>query len=330
MYGLILTFAIGGAIPVGTAEPDHTFEELSSGEWFTYEVSAIDPRKVPCCFECKGIVFERHPCRLDEETRSMRIFGDRVSAGDGEALRIFIRRGRTGLDRVVVVGTRCPIDTQSERITRISGVATESSVRFFERALSKVSNSKMAQDVLFVIAQHGGVEATEALVRLSMAERPWQKDVYFWLAQLRGRPGFEAVRKAIERGPSEELGPHLVFCISQSPLPEMREELKRIARKHSDERLRGEALFWLAERHDAEVESIGLASIDQDPSMAVRKRAIFAIAQLPADRAIDTLKRVIHSDRPREIRREALFWLGQQDDDRALAEFDTIFGDGPR
>jgi HEAT repeat protein len=56
----------------------------------------------------------------------------------------------------------------------------------------------------------------------------------------------------------------------------------------------------------------------------VRKKAVFALSKLPHDRAIPALRALVESDRPRAIRREALFWLAQTNDDAVLPVFDEL------
>ena len=130
---------------------------------------------------------------------------------------------------------------------------------------------------------------------------------------------------ALKRDDSEKVKRHLVFCLSQSPLPDAAQTLVRIARQDEDDALRGEALFWLSQTGDPQTEAIAFAVIDADDASArVKKKAVFVLSQLPADRAFAALKRLVRSDRPRPIRRKALFWLAQQDDDRAIAELESI------
>jgi HEAT repeat protein len=57
---------------------------------------------------------------------------------------------------------------------------------------------------------------------------------------------------------------------------------------------------------------------------------VFALSQLPTTRAIAALKTLVESSRSREVRREALFWLAQVDDDAVLPVFDALLDSGNR
>ena len=51
---------------------------------------------------------------------------------------------------------------------------------------------------------------------------------------------------------------------------------------------------------------------------------MFALSQLPKDEGIPKLVRVARANRNREVRKDAMFWLGQSNDPRALAFFEEV------
>jgi hypothetical protein len=94
--------------------------------------------------------------------------------------------------------------------------------------------------------------------------------------------------------------------------------------KHRDEDLRGESMFWLGQTQHLDTETALLAAIFNDSSSEVRKKAVFALSQLPPKRAIPVLRGLVDARHPREVRKEALFWLAQIRDDAVLAVFDEL------
>src|SRR4051794_28538302 len=58
-------------------------------------------------------------------------------------------------------------------------------------------------------------------------------------------------------------------------------ELLTLARKDASGRVRGDALFWLAQTAGRKVAGDITAAIDNDPDTDVKKRAVFALSQLP-------------------------------------------------
>ncbi len=66
-----------------------------------------------------------------------------------------------------------------------------------------------------------------------------------------------------------------------------------------------------------------LASVE-DPDREARERAVFAVSQLPRDQGVPLLVEVARTHRDPEIRRKALFWLGQSGDPRAIDVFEEL------
>jgi len=56
----------------------------------------------------------------------------------------------------------------------------------------------------------------------------------------------------------------------------------------------------------------------------VRKKAVFALSQLDDGDGVTPLLELIRHGRETEVRREALFWLGQSDDPRAMESLETL------
>ena len=56
----------------------------------------------------------------------------------------------------------------------------------------------------------------------------------------------------------------------------------------------------------------------------MKKRAVFALSQLPKDESIPKLIDVARNNRNAEVRRQAMFWLGQTNDPRALKFFEDV------
>jgi HEAT repeats len=97
-------------------------------------------------------------------------------------------------------------------------------------------------------------------------------------------------------------------------------ELIRMARDESrPRRARTQAVFWLGQAAEAPAtqglkELVGEAALDRE----VREQAVFALSQRPKDEAIPALVNIVRTSKDPELRKKALFWLGQSGDKRAL------------
>jgi HEAT repeat protein len=65
-------------------------------------------------------------------------------------------------------------------------------------------------------------------------------------------------------------------------------------------------------------------AIANDPDTEVKKKAVFALKQMPKDEGVPKLIEVARNNKNPEVRKRAMFWLGQSEDPRALAFFEKI------
>ncbi len=103
-------------------------------------------------------------------------------------------------------------------------------------------------------------------------------------------------------------------------------DLLRLARDRSLSRdTRKSAVFWLGQAAGAAA-TAGLDSIARDPDeeREIRFAAIFALSQRPEDEGVPLLIGIARTHPDFELRKRALFWLGQSDDPRSLDLFEEI------
>ena len=101
-------------------------------------------------------------------------------------------------------------------------------------------------------------------------------------------------------------------------------ELLSIARDGSTASVKGNALFWLAQRAGARAVGTITAAIENDPDTEVKKKAVFALSQLPKDEGVPLLIQQARTNKNPAVRKQAMFWLGQSKDPRALKFFEEI------
>jgi HEAT repeat protein len=88
---------------------------------------------------------------------------------------------------------------------------------------------------------------------------------------------------------------------------------------------RRDAVFWLGQMAgDAVTANLAQLVTEDTVDRAVRESAVFALSQRPRDEGIPALIHVAQTNRDPAVRKKALFWLGQSNDPRALALFESI------
>ena len=80
---------------------------------------------------------------------------------------------------------------------------------------------------------------------------------------------------------------------------------------------------WMDETQLPFAEAID-GAIRNDPDTEVKKRAVFALTQMPDAEGVPQLIRVAKTNRNPEVREQAVFWLGQSEDPRALDFIEQI------
>jgi hypothetical protein len=121
-------------------------------------------------------------------------------------------------------------------------------------------------------------------------------------------------------------GEHAVFPAILADSVTVWPDLLRIAREaRVSRRARRQAVFWLGQAA-GEAATKGLTDLvdDRATDRDVREQAVFALSQRPHDEGVPALIRIARQNPDPELRKKAIFWLGQSDDPRALALFEEL------
>jgi hypothetical protein len=102
--------------------------------------------------------------------------------------------------------------------------------------------------------------------------------------------------------------------------------LLRIARtERLPQERRRTAVFWLSQAAgEAATRALDSIAVDDRGDREVRKQAVFALSQRSGNEGVPALIRIARTNSDPELRKTALFWLGQSDDPRAIDLFEEI------
>jgi hypothetical protein len=141
-------------------------------------------------------------------------------------------------------------------------------------------------------------------------------------------PAPEAARYllALAKQSDGDVGGQAIFAATLADSVTVWPDLLRLARDadvaHATRRT---AVFWVSQAAEAAA-TRGLDSLvgERDVDREVREQAVFALSQRPRDEGVPALIRIAKTHNDPEIRRRAIFWLGQSNDPRALALFEEL------
>ena len=310
--------------------------------WIGYGVAAVPGDRTMCCFDggwssrdgdgpaCCGT------CRLERSGSTNMTTGPATQSGGGDVVRlepsgrmiVLLRIAARQVERVRMFSDSCRLDAGGRRVIWLEGVRAADSVSYLE-SLAAASGGRQEgtlDGAVSAIALHADTEADAALDRLLAADKPERvrRAVPFWLGHSRGASGLERLRRVVKEDTSTEVRKKAVFGISQSPEPSAVAALIDTARNATSSNLRGEAIFWLAQKAGRKASEAITERIEQDPEVEVKKKAVFALSQLPPDEGVPLLLRVARTHTSPAVRKQAMFWLGQSKDPRALDFFADV------
>jgi hypothetical protein len=101
--------------------------------------------------------------------------------------------------------------------------------------------------------------------------------------------------------------------------------LQQIARTDGKASARGEAWFWLSQLAVPGIEAQITQALSQERARAMREKLVFALSQLPQERATSALIALLKQPAlPKSVRQQALFWLAQSQSSSAQIFLDQV------
>jgi HEAT repeat protein len=188
----------------------------------------------------------------------------------------------------------------------------------------------IGHNAVMAIAMHDVPAADSALERLVQPSNPLKlrENVAFWLGIERGKKGVEILEKAINADSDERFREKVTFAFSQGYSQGKQEQALKdlIGMAHNDPspRVRGQAIFWMAQIGGQKQAQQITEAIENDPETQVKEKAVFALSQLRDGEGVPLLIGVAKNNKNPVVRKKAMFWLGQSHDPRALAYLEDV------
>lgn len=147
-----------------------------------------------------------------------------------------------------------------------------------------------------------------------------------WLGDVRAAESVAFLESLVGTDPERRhrLSNAALGALSMHAEPAAQSAIERLARAHPTPAIRGDAIFWLARMAGLEMAAAITGAIDNDPDTEVKKRAVFALSQLPKDQGVPLLIDVARKNPNPAVKKQAIFWLGQSKDPRAIDFFAEI------
>ena len=302
-------------------------EILRQDGWVAYDVAMVADAGAPCCYEFHGHVVLHNGCDLDDRNWNIGRNDDdpRPLVADAK-LSVYLHVAAAQVDKVRAFASTCAL-RDAANVRRIDPVDSADSIALLARMSGSAAQKHDVADAqIAALALHADAAATPALIELADSSHPrkLREQALFWLAQMRGAPGAQAVERAATTDADPDLRANAVFALSQAHAVDAYLGIRHIAQHDASEHVREQALFWMAQMGDARARSDIIAAIGSDSSDKVREQGVFALSQLKDHEADAALIAIVRGAYPRKVKEQALFWLGQSGSDEAMKFLDDV------
>lgn len=292
--------------------------KAAEGHWLAFSLPVLEGTRSPCCWKGHWNGTGQSGCSLEGKHQS---YGTRSDSPLTENVIVYseIRDGQVHSLRLV--GEQCPVEAGGAQVTWIGSVDNGDGLDWLEAVARDGGRDSAGDSALFAFALHRSADASKRLYSLAKeTDGDLSEEAIFWLGNARGEEGFKLLKRLLEELPRGDGRRAINFALAQNDTPQAAELLFEISKSDQDPEQRGEAMFWLAQEYPQMAQGWLLEVIDTEQDEDVLEQAVFAISQLPdgaGDRILLSLAK--NDQASRKVRRQALFWLAQSDNDSSVA-----------
>jgi tetratricopeptide (TPR) repeat protein len=195
------------------------------------------------------------------------------------------------------------------------------STGLLEEILRSNADESIKGKALFALSQQNEPRAQQALREFALREsesEDLRDKAIFWLGQRRSADNTEFLRSLYSRLTNQELKEKVLFSLSQQRGVGNEQWLMSIAlNSREDIELRKKALFWAGQSGVAIPELAQLYDRMGASDTEMKEQIIFVLSQRHSDRAAtDKMFDIAKNEKDPELRKKAIFWLGQSRDPR--------------
>jgi HEAT repeat protein len=245
-----------------------------------------------------------------------------------KAVFLISQGGGEGAEEILLASARNDPDpeVQEQAVFWLSQVGSERAVTALDSILRTASDRRLQDKAIFALSQQDHPRARQALrtyAERTDAPEQLREQAIFWIGQNGGAESGAYLRELFGRIKGEELRKKVLFSISQMGGQENGKWLIGVARDRAQPvETRKQALFWAGQGGASLGDLTGLYDTFDDRQM--KEQLIFVYSQRDEPGALDKLLEISRRDPDPELRKKALFWLGQSDDPRAAKALQDI------
>jgi TolA-binding protein len=264
----------------------------------------------------KQVLARRDAC--SEILRRKAVFLVSQKRGD-EAADILLDAAKNDPDR----------ETREQAVFWLGHVNAEKATGLLEQILKTSTDEDMQDKALFALSQSRSTRGQQVLRDYAAREDApghLREQAIFWIGQQRySEENGQFLKQLFLKTKNEDVQQKILFSLSQTRASANSDWIldQAVNTKNSTE-VRKQALFWGAQSGGVDVAKLG-SLYDKSSEPDFREQVIFVLSQRSrSSEAVDKLIDIAKNDKDHEMRKKALFWLGQSRDPRVMKALQEI------
>src|SRR5262249_3457752 len=248
--------------------------------WIGYRAPMVAGQRNMCCYDTiSDSTMSGGMCRLESGSGVSMSTGDlrdrngtRIALEPSTEFLVLARLENGTVSRIRTFPPDCDVDAGDMPVVWLSDVKPDDSIAWLTSLVAASPDAgerhdRVGKTAMTAIALHSAAAADRALESFVQPSRPdWLRgDTAFWLGSTRGEAGARALTRMLAQDPSDKVREKVTFGLSVSPVPSALTTLIAPARDDRSARVRGRALFWLAQKAGQAALAAITGAIENDP-----------------------------------------------------------------
>jgi len=254
----------------------------------------------------KDVLKQRDACRTELRKRAVWLISQK-RASDVVATLLDVARNDPSTE------------VRGEAIFWLSQTKGAEAIPALDSVLFSSSDLEIRKRAVFSLSQYRDERARQSLRRAAEDEKlpeDVRGDAIFWLGQGRSLD-LEYFKGLFRKTRNEDMRNRILTSVGQSSAPEASAWLLEIARDKSfDTETRKQAIFWAGQKRSFDLEQLSTLYDQSRGDTEFQNHLLFIYSQRRESAAVDKLMAIAKNDPSVELRKQALFWLGQKNDPR--------------
>jgi len=210
-------------------------------------------------------------------------------------------------------------EVRQQAVFWLGQVGSEKAITALDSIVTKATDEELIEKAIFALSQIHSPRAQQALRDFAGrddAPEDAREKAVFWLGQAHEADNAAFLRQLYGRLTNEDLKEKIIFSLSQMRSAENTRWLMDLALNQKEGiDLRKKALFW-AGQTGADIADL-VQLYDRTTDQEMKEQLVFVYSQRHEAAALDKMIDIARHETNRELRKKAIFWLGQSRDPRA-------------